>query len=269
MWYLDSTLIPIPKLMVACSEGKWISCFLAFLLITSSFHCSWYWKAKKKRNSNVLFQNFCLKMNLERVGKDGGWSRLRKGCCIILTSELLMEKRWVRSDGRRKFGHIEERKSEVRLMDWIISLSLNLYVEILTLSISYCDCIFGGKFFKEVSSVQSLGCVRLFVTPWAAAHQASLSITNSQRLLKLKSMESMMPSSHLILCWPLLLLPSVFPSIRVFSNESVLHIRWPKYWRFSFSIGPSNEYSWLISLRIDWLYLHPVQESSSTFKQVI
>ena len=109
------------------------------------------------------------------------------------------------------------------------------------------------------SSVQSLSRVRLFVTPWIAACQASLSITNSQSLLKLMSIESVMPSSHHILCRPLLLLPSVFPSIRVFSNESVLCIRWPKYWNFSLSISPSSEYSGLISFRMDWLDLPAVQ----------
>ena len=102
-----------------------------------------------------------------------------------------------------------------------------------------------------MTSVQLLSRVQLFVTPRTAAHQASLSITKSQSLLKLMSMESVMPSNHLILCHPLLLLPSIFPSIRVFSNESVLHIRWPKCWNFSFSISPSNEYSGLISFRID------------------
>ena len=107
----------------------------------------------------------------------------------------------------------------------------------------------------QFSSVQSLSCVQLFVTPWTAAHQASLSITNSQSLLILMSSETVMPSNHLILCHPLLLPPSVFPSIRVFSNESVLCIRWPKYWSFSFSICPSNEYSGLISFRMDWLDL--------------
>ena len=99
----------------------------------------------------------------------------------------------------------------------------------------------------QFSSVQSLSCVQLFATTWTAAYQASLSITNSQSLLKLISIESVMPSNHLILYHPLLLLPSIFPSIRVFSNESVLHIRWPKYWSFSFSISPSNEYSGLNS----------------------
>jgi len=109
------------------------------------------------------------------------------------------------------------------------------------------------------SPVQSLSPVRLFVTPRTAACQASLSITNSQSLCKLTSIESVMPSNHLILCRPLLLLPSIFPSIRVFSNESVLHIRWPKYWSFSFSISPSNEYSGLISFRMDWLDLLAVK----------
>ena len=102
---------------------------------------------------------------------------------------------------------------------------------------------------------QSLSHVWLFMTPWTAACQASLSTTNTQSLLKLMSIEPVMPSSHLILCCPLLLLPSIFPSIRVFSNESALRIRWTKYWSFSFSIRPSNEYSALISLRIDWLDL--------------
>ena len=109
------------------------------------------------------------------------------------------------------------------------------------------------------SSIQSLSNVRLFATPWTAAHKASLSITNSWSLLKLKSIELVMPSNQLILCCPLLLSPSIFPSIRVFSNESVLRIRWPKYWCFSFSISPSKEYSGLISFRIDWFYLPEVQ----------
>ena len=106
--------------------------------------------------------------------------------------------------------------------------------------------------------VQSLSRVRLFATPWTAARQASLSITNSQSLLKFMSIESVMPSSHLILCRPLLSL-SIFPSIRVFSKESVLRIRWPKYWSFSFSISPSTEYSGLISFRMDWLDILAVQ----------
>src|SRR5574341_1078234 len=109
----------------------------------------------------------------------------------------------------------------------------------------------------QFSSVESLSHVQLFVTPWTAAHQASLSITNSQSLLKLMSIESVMPSNHLILCHPLLLLPSNFPTIKVFSNESVLRIRWPKYW--SFSSSPSNDYPGLIFFRIDWFDLHAVQ----------
>ena len=116
-------------------------------------------------------------------------------------------------------------------------------------------------------SVQSLNRVWLFVTPWTAACQASLSITNSQSLFKLMSIESVMPSNHLILCQPLLLLPSIFPSIRVFSNESVLHLRWPKYWSFGFSIHPSNEYSELISFRIDWFDLLAVQGTLKSLLQ--
>ena len=112
---------------------------------------------------------------------------------------------------------------------------------------------FPGVQFSSVTRVQ------LFVTPWTAACQASLSITYSPSLLKLMSIESVMPSNHLILCYPLLLLPSIFPSIRVFSNESVLHIKWPKYWSFIFSISPSNEYLGLISFRMDWLDLLAIQ----------
>ena len=104
-------------------------------------------------------------------------------------------------------------------------------------------------------SVQSLNHVQLFATPWTAARQASLSITNSQSFLKVMSIESVMPSNPHILCHPLLLPPSISPSIRVFSNESVLHVRWPKYWSFSFSISPSNDYSGLISFWMDWLDL--------------
>ena len=111
----------------------------------------------------------------------------------------------------------------------------------------------------QFSSVQSLSHVQLFVIPWTAARQASLSITNSWSLLKLMSIESMMPSNLLIFCHLLLLLPSIFPSITVFFNESVLHIKWPKYWSFSFSISPSNEYSGLISFRMDWLNILAVQ----------
>ena len=118
----------------------------------------------------------------------------------------------------------------------------------------------------EFSSVQSLSRVRLLATPWTAVCQASLTITNSWSLLKLMSIELVMPSNHLILCCPLLLPPSIFPSITVFSNESVLHIRWPMYWSFSFSISPSNEYSVLISLSIDMLYLLAVQ---GTLKSVL
>ena len=111
----------------------------------------------------------------------------------------------------------------------------------------------------QFNSVQSLSHVCLFATPGTAAHQASLSITNSWSSLKLKSIESVIPSNRLILCHPLLLLPSIFPGISVFSNESVLCIRWPKYWSFSLSISPSNEYSGLISFRMDWLDLLAVQ----------
>ena len=119
----------------------------------------------------------------------------------------------------------------------------------------------------QFSSVQSLSRVQLLATPWTAARRASLSITNSLSLLKLMSIESVMPSNHLILCPPLLFLPSVFPCIRVFSNESTLHIRWPKCWSFSFSISPSNEHPGLISFRMDWLYLLAVQGTLKSLLQ--
>ena len=118
-----------------------------------------------------------------------------------------------------------------------------------------------------ISSVQCLSRVQLFLTPWSAAGQASLSITNSRRLLKLMSIESVMPSNHFIPCHPLLLLPSIFPSIRVFTNESALRIRWPKYWSFSFNISPSSEYPGLISFRMDWLDLLAVQGTLKSLLQ--
>ena len=121
--------------------------------------------------------------------------------------------------------------------------------------------------FHQIRSDQSLSRVQLFATPWIAARQASLSITNSRSSLRLTSIESVMPSSHLILCHPLLLLPPIPPSIRVFSNESTLRIRWPKYWSFSFSISPSKENPGLISFRMDWLDLLAVQGTLKSLLQ--
>ena len=135
---------------------------------------------------------------------------------------------------------------------WIISAFL------LTLFLCY-QCKVNYLSFSQFSSVQSLSCVRLFATPWIAAYQASLSITNSRSSLKLMFIESVMPSRHLILCRPLLLLPPIPPSIRVFSNESTLCMRWPKYWSFSFTIISSKEHPGLISFRMDWLDLLAVQ----------
>ena len=122
-------------------------------------------------------------------------------------------------------------------------------------------------FLYYLSSVQSLCRVWLFAIPWTVAHQASLSITNSQSLPKLMFIEAVMPNNHLILCCPLLLPPSILPSIKVFSNESVLRIRWPKYWSFSFNISPSNEHSGLISFRMDWLDLLAVQGTLKSLLQ--
>ena len=147
-------------------------------------------------------------------------------------------------------------------------------------TINYARCYYGEKlsdgymaslwYFLRVhqfSLVQMLSCVRLFATPWTAGHQASLSITNSQSLLKPMSIKLVMPTNHLILCRPLLLLPSIFPSIKVFSKESVLRIMQPKYWSFSFSISPSNEYSGLISFTIDWFDLPAVQGTLKSLLQ--
>ena len=132
----------------------------------------------------------------------------------------------------------------------------------------YLELIVASSILTSLTSIQlTQSRVQLFVTPWTEAHQASLSINNSQSLLKLMSIESVMPSNHLILYHSSLLLPSIFPSIRVFSNESVLCIRWPKYWRFSFNISPSNEYSGLISFRGDWFDLITVQGSLKSLLQ--
>ena len=135
-------------------------------------------------------------------------------------------------------------------------------------SLQHGELAFSVNYTKpkgQFSSVQSLSCVRLFATPGTAAREASLQITNSLSLLKLMSIESVMPSNHLNLCCPLFLLPSIFPSSRVFSNESVLRIRWPNYW--TFSISPSNEYSGLISFRMDWLDLLAVQGTPKSLLQ--
>ena len=136
-----------------------------------------------------------------------------------------------------------------------------------TVGMSVVDFVQVSWFRIRFSSVQSLSHVWLFVTPWTAARQASLSITNSQSLPKLMSIESVMSSNHLILCRPLLLLPSIFPSIRVFSNESALCMRWPKYWSFSFNISPSNEHPGLISFRMDWLDVLAVQGTLKSLLQ--
>ena len=124
-----------------------------------------------------------------------------------------------------------------------------------TTGFSFKDVTWRNHWAFLVAVVQSLSQAQLFATPWTAAQKASLSFNICWSLLKLLFIESVMPSNHLILCHPLLLLPSIFPSISIFSNESALHIRWPKYWSFSFSISPSNEYSWLISFKIDWFGL--------------
>ena len=160
--------------------------------------------------------------------------------------------------------HCRTGKSYERFVQWRPSEKLQVlsqHVCLLHFSMNVKD-----RSLTQFSSVQSLSHFWLFVTPWTAARQASLFITNSQSLLKLMSIELVMPSNHLILCHTLLL-PSILPSIRVFSSESVLHIRWPKYWSFSFNISPSNEYSGLISFRIDWFDLLAVQGTLKSLLQ--
>ena len=146
-------------------------------------------------------------------------------------------------------------------------LIMNHWVVLIKNEVKYCKLIW--KDIYTIGSVKLLIRIQLLLNAWTAAHQASLSITNSQSLFKLMSIKSVMPFNHLILCHPLLLLPSTFPSIRVFSRESVLGIRWPKYWSFSFSISPSNEYSELISFRMDWLDLLAVQGIHRVFSNTI
>ena len=160
--------------------------------------------------------------------------------------------------------------SQARILGWV---AICFCGDLLDLGLETASLAWEGRFFTTeppgkpiflfINSVQLCSCVRLFATPWTAVRQASLSITNFQTLLKLMSTESVMSSNHLILCCPLLLLPSIFPDIRVFPNESVLLIKWPKYW--SFSISPSNGYLGLISFRMDWLDLLAVQGISRVF----
>ena len=166
------------------------------------------------------------------------------------------------------FSHLQSHLFQVTRLPHVQGMShwsINMSFPVSKLShLNYSGFIINLDIWWVV--VQLLSHVWLFATPWTAICQASLSFTISQNLLKLMSIESVMPSNHLILCHPLLLPPSIFPSIRVFSNESALHIRWPKYWSFSFSVSPSNEYSGLISFRMDWLDLLAVQ---GTVKSVL
>ena len=149
----------------------------------------------------------------------------------------------------------------------LFSLRMFVFLIFFPCSVQFSHSLFNSFFPVQFSSVQSLSRLRLFATPWTAARQASLSITNSQSSLILTSIESMMPSSHLILCHPLLLLPPIPPSIRLFSNESILCMRWQKYWSFSFSIIPSKEIPGLISFRMDWLDLLAVQGNHKSLLQ--
>ena len=173
---------------------------------------------------------------------------------------------WFYSEsGHHSVSPYSESDSSILLSDDCLGL-FSLYVSLLFI-VLLGDLQTRPLYPVTFSSVQSLSRICLFATPWTIAPQASMSITNSQGLPKLMSIESVMPSNHLILCRPLLLLPSIFPSIRVFSNESVFHIRWPKYWSFSYNISPSNEYSGSISFRIDWLDLLAVQRTLRSLPQ--
>ena len=157
----------------------------------------------------------------------------------------------VRRENKPRHGEVKQLASDHTAFR---QLSQSLNTDILTGNMCY-----GNRGKEMITSVLSLSRVRLFATPCAAARQASLSITNSRSVLKLMSIELVMPSNHLVLCRPLLLPPSIFPSIKIFSNESALHIRWPKHWSFSFNISPSNEHPGLVSFRMDWLDLLAVQ----------
>ena len=156
--------------------------------------------------------------------------------------------------GNKPFTYVCIEAGFLKSWLWILTLFIMLLLSPSTNSVQF-------------SSVQSPSCVWLSAIPWTAAHQAFLSITNFRSLLKLMSIELVMPSNHLILCRPLLLMPSIFPSNMVFSNESALHIRWPKYWSFSFNISPSNKHSGLISFRMDWLDLLAVQGTLKSLLQ--
>ena len=180
-------------------------------------------------------------MELQRVRYN--WSDL---ACNLGLHNLLFITRFNKSDLRLLFDNINFKKtSKLNYVKFLIKRIKRSHIHVTPKSYLTRLC----PFISSVSSVQSLSCVRLFATAWIAACQASLSITNSWTLLKPMSIESVISSSHFILCHPLLLLPPIPPSIRVFSNESILHIRWPKSWNFSFSISPSNEHPGLISFR--------------------
>ena len=207
---------------------------------------------------DTLFCHSPLICNQEssQLGKDGSTKQTRMW--EFHTSVHL------KVGGRKHIGKAKSRKSKNGAYDpnpccnsWTYSSPRepNSYRKAAHTTLASWQKQYSSIFSVQFISVQSLSCIWIFVTPWTTARQASLSINNSRSLPKLMSIESMMPSNHLILCGPLLLLPSVFPNIRVFSNEPVLYIRWPKYWSFSFNVSPSNEYPGLISFRMDWLDL--------------
>ena len=203
-----------------------------------------------------MYMSFVLSvpLRLVRVSPAPGWNELWK-CMLILSSS---RKKWF--------------FCSLHFLLWKLQLLiLSLCHQHHTPHLVDIQRTFSWEFLDhpvvQFSSVQSLSCVRLFVMPWTAARQASLSITNSWSLPKHSSIESVMPSNHLILCRPLLLPPSVFTIVKVFSSESILCIRWPKYWSFSLNISPSNEHSGLISFRMDWLDLLAVQGTLKSLLQ--
>ena len=168
----------------------------------------------------------------------------------------------------KQMYHLAKGSAPVRgLREWEADLTLRCILDTYWSQVQLSSATPSRPRLQSTSVIQSLSRVPLFVIPWTAAHQASLSFTLSRSLLKLMYIELMMPSNHFILCYPLLPLPSIFPSIRVFSSESALCIRWPKYWSFSFSVSPSNEYSGLISSRTDWFDLPAVQGTLKSFLQ--
>ena len=261
----DATLQSSPQVHVRAREWSWVQYRLQLICYSSQFHDALVWLWAMRAPELIVF---LMILSQIKVCPNYTWLLLfslkllqvaqflvcKTYGCLLLGKVLKCISYSTLKPGRINKSRVRHDWSDLAAAEAVLPTDSTLGR--LTSYQSSSSQAFSSVQF---SSVQLLSCVRLFVTPWTAAPQASLSITNSRSLLKLKSIESVMPSNHIILCCPLLLPPSVFPSIRIFSNESALCIRWPKYWSFSFSISPSNEHPGLISFRMDWLDLLAVQ----------